>query len=336
MKAIILKKLNSPLEIHDLELTDLEVGQVLVKVLVSGICGSQLHEIAGHKDNEKFLPHLMGHEGCGIVEAVGLGVTKFKAGDKVVMHWRPGSGIDSIFPRYILDGKQFSSGKINTLTEKAICSENRLTKVPEETPNDLAALLGCSITTAFGVINNETDLKLGESVLVIGIGGVGLNLIQAARISGAGKIVALDKNEKKKFLAETMGANHYLQKIDELAEKFDLILDTSGSPEMISKSFSVLSNSGRLILVGQPKPNSSINFEDTLSFFNGSGITIKATQGGQTHPDIDIPRYLQLMKYRKFDYRNLITNRFNLNQINEAFDLLRSGDEGRIMIDVSD
>ena len=98
MKAAILEQIDAPLAVREVELTELKFGQVLVKVLVSGLCGAQLHEIKGHKGNAKFLPHLMGHEGCGIVEEIGLGVTTVEPGDKVVMHWRPGSGIESPFP----------------------------------------------------------------------------------------------------------------------------------------------------------------------------------------------------------------------------------------------
>ena len=105
MKAAVLEKINSPLVIKEVGLTPLKVGQVKVRVLVSGLCGSQLQEIAGLKGNEKFLPHLLGHEGCGIVEGVGQGVSNVKPGDKVVMHWRPGSGIEAEFPKYKLNGR---------------------------------------------------------------------------------------------------------------------------------------------------------------------------------------------------------------------------------------
>ena len=98
MKAAVLEKIDAPLTVRDVELTELKFGQVLVKVLVSGLCGAQLHEIRGHKGNAKFLPHLMGHEGCGIVEEVGLGVTTVKPGDKVVMHWRLGEGMEAPIP----------------------------------------------------------------------------------------------------------------------------------------------------------------------------------------------------------------------------------------------
>jgi len=166
MKAAILKELNAPLSIENIGLTELQVGQVQVRVLVSGICGSQLHEINGNKGNGKFLPHLMGHEGCGIVEDIGPGVTTVKVGDKVVMHWRPGAGIESAFPQYMLGDTTFSSGKVNTLSQWSIVSENRLTTVPSETPNDLAALLGCSLTTALGIILSSVKALLSLAQVV--------------------------------------------------------------------------------------------------------------------------------------------------------------------------
>ena len=169
MKAAILEKIDAPLAIREVDLTPLKFGQVLVKILVSGLCGAQLHEIRGHKGNAKFLPHLMGHEGCGIVDKVGLGVTTVKPGDKVVMHWRPGSGVEAPFPNYILDGKTISSGKVTTLSEYSIVSENRLTSIPADTPSVLAAMLGCSLTTALGIIDNECDLKFGESVAILSL-----------------------------------------------------------------------------------------------------------------------------------------------------------------------
>src|SRR3989338_3335986 len=106
MKAAILEQINAPLVVGDVELTDLLFGQVLVKIIVSGICGSQLQEIAGHKGNGDYVPHLLGHEGCGIIEDTGHGVTKVKKGDKVIMHWRKGNGIESDFPIYIYKGKK--------------------------------------------------------------------------------------------------------------------------------------------------------------------------------------------------------------------------------------
>ena len=336
MKAAILEQIDAPLSVREVELTELKFGQVLVKVLVSGLCGAQLHEIKGHKGNAKFLPHLMGHEGCGIVEEIGLGVTTVEPGDKVVMHWRPGSGIESPFPNYVLDGKTISSGKVTTLNEYSIVSENRITKIPYDTPSVLAAMLGWSLTTALGIIDNECDLKFGESVGIVGCGGVGLNLIQAAKMKNASPSYAVDIIQEMCDLSTEMGADVFANSIRHLPTTMDVIIDTSGVPEVISDAYDRLSPSGRLILVGQPTPGKSVELPNAVSMFDGSGKSIRATQGGRTDPEKDIPRYIKLALSGSLDYESLHTDTFFLDEVNEAFDLLRSGNAGRIMIRIGD
>ncbi len=335
IKAAILEKLNFPLAICEVELTELKIGQVQVKVIVSGICGSQLHEINGNKGNSKFLPHLIGHEGCGIVEEIGPGVSKVKPGDKVVMHWRPGYGIESDFPKYNFGGKDFSSGKVNTLTEKAIVSENRLTVVPSDTNPEFAALLGCSLTTALGAIDNESNLRFGERVAVVGCGGVGLNVLTAARLRGAGEIYAVDSATAKRQLCLGHGATYFYANVAELPPGIDLVIDTTGVPEVISEIFLKLSDKGRIILLGQPIPGQSLVFPDALRLFNGSGLSIKASQGGSTVPQEDIPRYVKLLELGLLSIDKLITHRFDLTEINLAFEILKSGTAGRIMINTT-
>ena len=335
MKAVILEKINSPLIIRDISCTPLKIGQVKVKILISGLCGAQLQEISGMKGNEKFLPHLMGHEGCGIVEEIGEGVTHVKIGDKVVMHWRVGKGIESPFPQYILDGKIISSGKVTTLSEYSIVSENRLTVVPQDTDERLCALLGCCLTTALGTINNEIDLKFGESVMIVGCGGLGLNLIQGSKMASAYPIIGVDNNNEKKNMVLNLGANNFIN-IDniqnELKEKIDVIIDTTGNPDAISATLPFLSDKGRYILVGQPKPGESINIPNANSLFGGNGKIIKATQGGKTSPNEDIMRYVKLYKAGLLNIDALITHEFFLDNINDAIDILRNGNAGRIMI----
>ena len=177
----------------------------------------------------------MGHEGCGIVESVGLGVNTVKAGDKVVMHWRPGDGIESPFPSYILDGKRISSGKVTTLSEYSIVSENRLTKIDPKTPTVLGIMLGCSMTTALGLIDNEINLKFGESVAVIGCGGVGLNLIQGLKMKGAHEIFGVDVNESLGDMVLDLGADYFLYNVDAL-QHVDVVIDTTGNPSVIGKA----------------------------------------------------------------------------------------------------
>ncbi len=337
MKAAILEKINAPLTIRELEPTPLKVGQVYVKVLASGLCGAQLHEIRGHKGNEKFLPHPMGHEGCGIVQEIGPGVTTVEEGDKVVMHWRPGSGIESDFPQYVMDdGQKMSGGKCTTLSEYSIVSENRVTRIPYDTPTVLAAMLGCSLTTALGIIDNECDLKFGEKVAVIGCGGVGLNLIQAASMRNAFPIYGIDVNEKMFDLSMQMGADIFAHSIDQMSDGQDVILDTTGVTDVISQAFDKLAPSGRLILVGQPRPGTDLNLLNPLSFFDGQGKSIRASQGGRTNPTTDIPRYVELANNGKLEYETLHTDTFELDEINEAFDLLKSGNAGRIMIRIGE
>jgi S-(hydroxymethyl)glutathione dehydrogenase/alcohol dehydrogenase len=278
----------------------------------------------------------MGHEGCGIVEEVGPGVTTVNVGDKVVMHWRPGSGIESPFPSYILDGKKISSGKVTTLSEYSIVSENRVTKIPNETPSVLAAMLGCSLTTALGIIDNECELKFGESVAVIGCGGVGLNLIQAAKMKSASPVIGIDINQNMEELSNVVGVDVFESSIHNVSGKVDVIIDTTGIPEVIADAYEKLSNTGRLVLVGQPAPGRSIEVRNALSMFDGSGKSIRATQGGKTDPEKDIPRYIGLANSGVLRFEELHTHTFTLDEVNDAFDLLKTGNAGRIMIKIGD
>ena len=334
MKAAILEEINGPLAIKEVELTSLKPGQVLVKILVSGLCGAQLHEIRGHKGNAKFLPHLMGHEGCGIVQEVGTGVMTVAPGDKVVMHWRPGTGMEAPFPEYILNGKKISSGKVTTLSEYSIVSENRVTTVPADTPNNLCALLGCGLTTALGIIDNEIDLKMGESVMVIGCGGVGLNLIQGAKMKSAFPIVAIDQSECKRQKALEAGASLFINTATEESQpnEIDVIIDTTGNVNVIADAIGRLSKNGRMILVGQPSPNEELTIPNGITLFGGSGKSIKASQGGRTEPAMDIPRYIKMYRAGILDIDKIVTHTFSLEDVNEAFDLLKTGTAGRIMV----
>tara|TARA_B100000579_G_scaffold423018_1_gene425687 strand:+ start:1201 stop:2217 length:1017 start_codon:yes stop_codon:yes gene_type:complete len=337
MKAAVLEKIDHPLSILDVGCTELRIGQVLVKNIVSGICGSQLHEIRGYKNNRKFLPHLMGHEGCGIVEDIGEGVTTVSVGDKVVMHWRQGLGIESDFPQYILNDAVITSGKVTTLSEYSIVSENRLTSVDKDTPSELCAILGCALTTAMGIIDNEIDLKFGESLAVIGCGGIGLNLIQAASMKNAFPIIAVDKNINKKDLCIKSNASQFINDINDYSQgKIDVIIDTTGIPDVITDAINKLSDQGRMILVGQPAPDKFVQISNALNLFNGIGKTIKATQGGKTRPEVDIPRYVKLYLNYRLKIDHLFTHRFPLVDVNKGFDLLRSGNAGRVIVSINE
>lgn len=341
MKSAIINEVNSPLTIENLTLPEtLDFGQVLVKVTVSGLCGAQLQEIAGDKNNAKFMPHLTGHEGSGIVQKVGPGVTKVKEGDKVILHWRKGSGIESNFPSYMMGDRKLSGGKVNTITEYAVVSENRMTSVPSDIDDEFCALMGCGISTSFSVVSKEADVKFGESVLVIGCGGVGLGCISAAKMLNASPVIGIDINPEKYQLVRKNGGDHFFNSegaISHLLEgkiKIDCVIDTVGNLDLVSQFLPFLSDQGRCILVSLPKKGTSLTVSDPNRLFGTEGQRILTTQAGGFDPDTDIKRFVKLYQMGKIDYKSLITHRFSLDEINEAIQTLKSGEAGRIMIKI--
>ena len=191
-RAAILVESNAPLVIDEIEIPALQCGQVLVRVYRSGICGAQLNEIAALKGPDRFLPHLLGHEGGAEVVDIGPGVTHVKPGDRAVLHWRKGAGIHSATPKYRWGDKIVNSGWVTTFNEYAVVSENRVTAVPKDVDLEVAALMGCAITTGLGLITNDAKLKIGESVLIYGAGGVGMTTIVGAALMSAWPIIAVD------------------------------------------------------------------------------------------------------------------------------------------------
>jgi S-(hydroxymethyl)glutathione dehydrogenase/alcohol dehydrogenase len=334
VKAALLTEINQPLVLADVGYSCIKPAQVLVRVLVSGICGAQLQEIRGEKGTH--FPRMLGHEGCGIVENVGEGVTKLKPGQKVVMHWRKGSGGESEPPVFGYKGHGFTSGQVTTFSEFSICSENRLTAVPQETPNDLCALLGCGLSTALGVMENEAKLKAGQSVLIVGCGGVGLNLIRVAHMIGAGLLVGLDHVFKGQGPAKA-GVDFYCESVrdaGEIASNYDVIVDTTGNVDAVESALPLLAPSGRMILVGQPKPGADLILHGARHLFDGEGKTLKATQGGGFVPDRDIPRYVSMWRSRHLKIDGIITHRYPFAQINEAIELVKSGNAGRVLLEM--
>jgi S-(hydroxymethyl)glutathione dehydrogenase/alcohol dehydrogenase len=334
MIAAVLRQINQPLDVCEVGLTDLQYGQVQVKMLASGICGAQLMEIRGDKGTH--FPRMMGHEGVGMVESVGIGVRTVKVGDKVVCHWRRGDGIESEFPFYVVDGKAITAGKVTTFTELAIVSENRVTAVLMDTPNELAALLGCGLSTALGTIEHEAKLLMGESVLIVGCGGLGLNLIVAAKMRKASYIYVVDRSLEKQDVALDAGANQYSQSDYLLSvNRFNVIIDTTGDITALAQTIPLLAPSGRYIMVGQPRLGASVELVNALHFFDGQGKSIKATQGGCFQPEKDIPRYIDAYNAGHLDISNIITHRFPLTDINRGIDLVRDGQAGRVLITIN-
>ncbi|KZD05695.1 zinc-binding dehydrogenase [Thalassospira xiamenensis] len=332
-KAAILVEQRQPLVIADLSLPEqLEVGQVLVKIHYSGICGSQLGEIDGAKGPDRWLPHLLGHEGSGVVLAVGPGVKHVSTGDKVVLHWRPGPGIEAAAPKYRWGEKTVNAGWITTFNEMAVVSENRLTRIPQDSNMEVAPLLGCAVTTGFGTVLNNAQLRIGESIVVFGAGGVGLNMVQAAAMTSGHPIIAVDVFDGRLELALQMGATHTInaQKVDVDArikeilgdQDLDVFIDNTGKPEIIERGYALTGPKGRVVLVGVPKKGNDILIYSLPLHF---GKIITGSHGGETIPDQDIPRYMRLFAEGKLRLAELLTETFTLDDINTAIQGMRDG-----------
>jgi S-(hydroxymethyl)glutathione dehydrogenase / alcohol dehydrogenase len=341
MKAAILVDQNKPLVIDQVELPQgLEVGQVLVKINCSGICGSQLGEIDGAKGEDKYLPHLLGHEASGIVQSVGVGVKHVKSGDHVVLHWRKSQGIESCPPRYTWNGKPLNAGLIATFNEYAIVSENRVTPVDKTFNMEVASLFGCAVTTGFGVVENNAKIKLGESVVVFGAGGVGLNIVQAANLLSAYPIIAVDLHDDRLELAKKFGATHTINSNKNNAKAMireilkhkdvDAFIDNTGQPTIIEMGYELTGPKGRIVLVGVPRKGNAINIYSLPLHF---GKTISGSHGGETIPHEDISRYKKLFDAGRIQLKSLITDHFKLEEINTAIQKMRNGEiAGRCLI----
>lgn len=344
MRAAILVEQRQPLVVTTIELPEqLDVGQVLVKVHFTGICGSQLGEIDGVKGPDRYLPHLLGHEASGTVIAVGAGVKQVKPDDLVVLHWRKGLGIEANPPKYSWDGRTVNAGWITTFNEYAIVSENRCTPIPPDSDRQVAALFGCAVTTGFGVVENNAQLKIGESVVVFGAGGIGLNIVQAAALVSAYPIIAVDLFDNRLELAAQMGATHLINgkqddarsRITEIVgnQGVDAFIDNTGQPRIIEMGYELTKPQGRVVLVGVPRKGNDINIYSLPLHF---GKVLSGSHGGDGLPQLDIPRYHNLFRLNRLKLRELITDHFSLDEINGAIENMRKGFiRGRCMIQLS-
>jgi S-(hydroxymethyl)glutathione dehydrogenase/alcohol dehydrogenase len=331
-RAAILVEQKKPLVIDDVEVPALKLGQVLVRVLVSGICGSQLGEIDGVKGPDRFLPHLLGHEGCGEVLEVGEGVRHVTPGDRVVLHWRKGAGLESVTAVYESKMGRVNAGWVTTFNEFAVVSENRVTAIPADIDPEIAALLGCAVTTGFGVVKNNARLAIGESIAVFGAGGIGLNIVQGAALAGGYPIIAIDRFSNRLELARALGATHTIDttQADAAAEirrivghdGVDIAVDNTGNVEVIGLASRLTNARGRTVLVGVP-PQDSTTAISTLPLHFEKRLT--GSHGGESRPDIDIPRYVRLIREGRLDLRSLIGQTYPLAAVNDAIADMRSG-----------
>ena len=343
-RAAILVEQKKPLVIEEVEVPPLKLGQVLVKVLASGICGSQIGEINGVKGPDRFLPHLLGHEGCGTVLEVGEGVRTVKPGDRVVLHWRKGAGLESVTPVYGSRIGSVNAGWVTTFNDHAIVSENRVTAVPAGFDPEAAALFGCAITTGFGVVNANAEVAIGQSVAVFGAGGIGLSIIQGAALAGANPIIAIDLFDNRLELARALGATHTINSRSADAAEgvaaivgtdgVDVAIDNTGNVEVIALASRLTNARGRTVLVGVP-PKGATAAISTLPLHFEKRLV--GSHGGESRPDIDIPRYVRLVQDGRLSLAGVVGRRYGLDEINAAIDDMTSGRlAGRAIVRLAD
>ena len=340
--AALLVQTGAPLVLAEIDIPALKPGQVLVEIAYSGACGTQVMEWRGDKGEDKWVPHCLGHEGTGTVLETGNAVTRVNAGDKVVLSWIKGSGIEAGGAVYGWGEKKVNAGGVTTFQRHAVVSENRLTLLPTELPMDLAVLLGCAAPTGMGAVYNVLKAQPGDAVAVFGTGGVGLHAVMAAALVGAMPVIAIDPNPTRRALAPLYGATHVIDPTatDVLAEikkitpqGVDIAVESSGVPAAMEMAVSATrQQGGRAVVIGNARQGAMLSLNPSV--FN-QGKSLMGTWGGDSVPDRDYGRYARLLGAGRFPVRNLLSKPYALEQADQALQDLASGKIGRPLIDMS-
>jgi S-(hydroxymethyl)glutathione dehydrogenase/alcohol dehydrogenase len=340
--AALLVQTGAPLVLAEIEMPALKPGQVLVEIAYSGACGTQVMEWRGDKGEDKWVPHCLGHEGTGTVLETGGAVTKVKAGDKVVLSWIRGSGIEAGGAVYAWGEKKVNAGGVTTFQRHAVISENRLTLLPPDLPMDIAVLLGCAAPTGMGAVYNVLKAQPGDAVAVFGTGGVGLHAVMAAALVGAMPVIAVDPNPTRRALASLYGASHVVNPNgpDVLAEirkivpqGVDVAVESSGVPAAMEQAVNATrQQGGRAVVIGNARHGEMLSLNPAV--FN-QGKSLMGTWGGDSVPDRDYGRYARLLGAGRFPVRDLLSKPYALEQADQALQDLASGKIGRPLIDMS-
>lgn len=343
MKAAVLNNTNQPLAIENITFNELQEGQVLVEIAYSGICHSQLMEVRGKRGEDKWLPHLLGHEATGFVRKLGKGVTKVKKGDKVVLGWIKGEGLNAPCASYDNNGKTINSGQVTTFNEFSIVSENRVTKLEEGIPLDVAVLFGCAIPTGSGIVINEIQAKENTTIAIFGLGGIGLSALMATKLYNFNKVIAIDIEENKLQLAKEFGATHTINSSKEdvnerlkeltLNEGVDYSVEATGLAKIIEIAFKNVKNNGGLCVFASHPQNGDLIKIDPFDLICGKQI--KGSWGGACIPDRDLPKFYKLYKEGKLPLEKLLEKRYTLDEINEALDDLENRKVTRPLIQIN-
>ncbi|MFS0764611.1 Zn-dependent alcohol dehydrogenase [Peribacillus sp. 1P06PB] len=369
INAAIMTEVGKPLSIQQVNLSEPKSNEVLVKIKATGVCHSDLNAL---NDKSTPIPTILGHEGSGIVEAVGSNVTSVKAGDRVALSWVPYCGkcefcvtgdvhlceaaFGPMFDGTLLDGtsrlsqdgKQvYHNSLLSTFAEFAVVPEMACVKLPAEMPFAQASLIGCGVATGYGAAVNAAGVTPGSTVAIFGIGGVGVNAIQGAHIAGASKIIACDVKSANLEIAKQFGATHTINsaEVDVEAALKELTrglgvhfaIDCSGHTVATESAWKSTRKGGTVVVVGAFNPEKTLNLP--AGGFHRVGKVLKGSFYGDTQPFRDFPMIAQMYLDGKFKLDELVLDRIELENINQAFNSFQDCNcvnVGRAVIEFND
>jgi alcohol dehydrogenase len=346
---------SKPLEITELDLSPPGRGEVLVKMAAAGLCHSDLSVIDGSRPRP--VPMALGHEAAAVVEQVGEGVTDLEAGDHVVLVFVPSCGrcapcvggrpalcepgAKANAAGTLLSGERrlsFRAEPVNHLlgvaafSTHAVVARESCVKIDPDLPLELAALFGCAVLTGVGAVVNTAKLEPGQSVAVIGLGGVGLSVVLGARLAGARQIVAVDLSDDKLAYATKLGATHAINagSGDAVAEirrisgnGVDVAFEMAGSVPALELAYAATARGGSTVTAGLPHPEKRMSLSPLALV--AEERTLKGSYVGSSAPQRDVPRMIALFRAGRLPVDQLLTHRLRLEEINEGFDRLREG-----------
>jgi S-(hydroxymethyl)glutathione dehydrogenase/alcohol dehydrogenase len=337
--AAVLVATGQPLEIAELEIPTLQTGQVLVRIVYSGVCHTQLLECRGHRGADPYLPHCLGHEGSGYVCDIAPGVSKVKVDDRVALSWIKGSGADAPATVYSWGQRKVNAGGITTFMNYAVISENRLTAMRAPISMQQTALLGCAVSTGAGAVLNTVHPEPGQSIAIFGTGGVGLFAVAAAVLKNCAPVIAIDILENKLALARQVGATHSIdaaeqdpvERIHEICPAgVDYAIEASGRPNVMRQALDcVRPQGGGAVIIGNARAGEQITLDPGQL---NRGKHIYGTWGGDTVPDRDLPRYAALIEAGKLPTAPVLSRSYTLSEINRCLDELETGQVARPVI----
>jgi S-(hydroxymethyl)glutathione dehydrogenase/alcohol dehydrogenase len=359
-RAAVFHEAGRPLEVAEIELDEPRRGEVLVRIAAVGICGTDLHVIKDEWQRPR--PMVLGHEGAGVVEAVGDGVEGVSAGDSIVLSWAPSCGVcvdcrrgrpaaciplqHAIGGGTLVDGTTgmtlggetlFRGTATGALAEQVVVSERVALPLGEGVPLDEAALLGCAALTGVGAVLFAAGVEAGSTVLVVGAGGVGQFVVQGARIAGASAIVCCDPLPERLELATRLGATHVASPDDlaELAKEafpdgFDYAFDAVGDPQTTKTAFRWTRNGGLCVIVGLPAAGARLELDPTEFIRREKRLT--GTIYGSEDPAVALPILLDHVRGGRLDLSTQVGPSFALEDVNEAIAAALSGVPGRVLV----